>query len=648
MSLKQTLDDQGFIVIDNNNVIEDSASPSEESNTEETFEKIVNSKIVVEDTSTPTTLEPIKENQQINEENNKHKDSFSNVIIHNEEDDEEKPMNNNNISSDDIDNPILFDSTNNPLPTNNSSSSSLNDEEDEDSSNNTPTTNDNNMPTSPITNKLLSPSIISTTTGKTLDDLDFLKLNIIVEEKPSYLKHIEEDHTQDKWKNHQKHFFILSEAGKPIFTRYGDESQLNTIMSFFLGVFSLVQKQETSNNSIVRTINCGSDMRIVFVVKGSLFLVSSCKTIESSIEIAKQLEIIYEQIVFILTSKNIQDILKKRANFDLRNLLGGTDKVIYSLIHQLSNGIDFSFDSIQMVRLSKQTRNSIGEILLKNRLENKHLFTFLVSNQRLVHMIRNKKYQVTTKDILLLMNFVGSAHSSMKSSEIWTPICLPGLSSSQYVYAYMDFFTEDWCCVMICSSTESFFDCQKAKYNIVNELLQTDCFNNIINAIKAPDYTIYDVIGNQSSQISPLSDDTEILLSSKTMITGVVGGGGLRHFVYKSKPNNNNIYSQLTSSAYLPPYSTKKEQKRLCRVYKNVREKIDQFCHKSIPSSTTKTYFQTTDYESVIGLSTSTFELYASFSLLASKKNILSVSEQIKNWVKKEEYSLFLQSVPSF
>jgi hypothetical protein len=42
-------------------------------------------------------------------------------------------------------------------------------------------------------------------------------------------KYRDEDSDNPRWRRHKKHFFIVSSAGKPIFSRYGDEEKLNPI-----------------------------------------------------------------------------------------------------------------------------------------------------------------------------------------------------------------------------------------------------------------------------------------------------------------------------------------------------------------------------------------------------------------------------------
>ena len=56
------------------------------------------------------------------------------------------------------------------------------------------------------------------------------------------------------WRYKKKHFFILSEAGKPIYSRYGDEDQLASLMAVMQATVSFVQ--DMSDN--IRAIKGGS------------------------------------------------------------------------------------------------------------------------------------------------------------------------------------------------------------------------------------------------------------------------------------------------------------------------------------------------------------------------------------------------------
>lgn len=63
--------------------------------------------------------------------------------------------------------------------------------------------------------------------------------------------------------------------------------------------------------------------KFVFLNRNCLYLLAICSTNEPIELIQAQLEYIYSQIVFLLTSK-FEDLFISNASYDLRNLLFGT------------------------------------------------------------------------------------------------------------------------------------------------------------------------------------------------------------------------------------------------------------------------------------------------------------------------------------
>lgn len=54
------------------------------------------------------------------------------------------------------------------------------------------------------------------------------------------------DASDPGWAKHEKHFFVLSNAGKPIYTRYGNEDKLSTIMGVIQALISFIQDDNNS------------------------------------------------------------------------------------------------------------------------------------------------------------------------------------------------------------------------------------------------------------------------------------------------------------------------------------------------------------------------------------------------------------------
>ena len=72
-----------------------------------------------------------------------------------------------------------------------------------------------------------------------------------------------------RWALHKNHIFVLSSAGKPIFSRYGDESRLAPLV----GVLQALVSFTRDRNDTIRYIKAGAH-HVVFVLRGSLYFVA--------------------------------------------------------------------------------------------------------------------------------------------------------------------------------------------------------------------------------------------------------------------------------------------------------------------------------------------------------------------------------------
>ena len=92
------------------------------------------------------------------------------------------------------------------------------------------------------------------------------------EEREEELKALEEQHSNDissesrtkeedvcseAWRSHKKHVFVLSEAGKPIYSRYGTEEALSSTMGVMMALVSFVEAEK----NIIRSIHAGQNVQ---------------------------------------------------------------------------------------------------------------------------------------------------------------------------------------------------------------------------------------------------------------------------------------------------------------------------------------------------------------------------------------------------
>ena len=220
------------------------------------------------------------------------------------------------------------------------------------------------------------------------------------------------------------------------------------------------------------------DVDIVFLVKGPIYLVCVARTGEPVSQLLDQLQYMHSQIISVLTA-GVNRIFSKRAQFDIRNLLAGTDKFLDSLMSWMDHDYSVVLNATHCLRLDSQTRNLIGSImhsvknpnLMYERLPSSSQgteplgrFSILIARRQLVNLVRPRKHTLHPADLHLILNFVNSS-TAFRTSEVWTPICLPNFDDSGFLHAHVCFIATDICLVLVAAHQEHFYqmaDCRNA------------------------------------------------------------------------------------------------------------------------------------------------------------------------------------------
>eukprot|EP00794_Sanderia_malayensis_P012942 gene12942-14274_t len=400
---------------------------------------------------------------------------------------------------------------------------------------------------------------------------------------------ISEDVNDPEWARHKKHVFILSEAGKPIYSRYGNEEKLVTMMGVMQALVSFVQ----DNDDNIRVIIAGKH-KFMFLVRGPLILVAVCSANDSPAQLLVQLTYVYHQVLSVLTFSQLSRVFEQRRNYDLRKLLSGTEKFIDNLLNLISSDPSFLLGAVRCLSLSSTVRDVIGQTLMQARAKDL-VFAILVADNQLVTMVRPKKFILHPSDLHLIFNLV-SASTSFRSAESWTPICLPRFDNSGYLHAYVSYFEDSCpaCLLLLSTDRNSFFELAQCKAKIKERLDRYRCLESVTRANTKGSYMI-----NQ---------------------TGIPD---LWHFIYKSRST-----AQFTSPQVGPPYTTQEQRDRLFGQYIYLHHRI----HSSLRPLKMLCYVG--EREMLIGWVTSGFELYTAFSPMTSKLTAMNAVNKLLRWIK--------------
>ncbi len=400
-------------------------------------------------------------------------------------------------------------------------------------------------------------------------------------------------------------FFFFFKKTKLLYSRYGDVQGDLGLVSLS-ALFTAIVSRVADLNDSIRCIET-EHHKFVFLSKGEFYVIIIARTTESEQLLAMQCSYLYTQLISLLTG-GINKELKKRPNRDIFHLVAGTEKYFDALIPAMDREPEYLLNAVHCLPLDPDVRSSIGSILNVQGVP-ELFYALIIARGRLINVVRPKAHALFPADLHLIFNFVRASSGGLRTSESWTPLCLPNFNDTGYLHAHIAFVDQEQICLLLLSTTgtpQAFYALQQCSASIHKQLEATGALDRIKHALLEGEYVL-------PSINSP----------------------NLLHFLYKS-----NATSQLTSPAFTPPYDNEAEQLRLFRLYQLVHQQLRQL---PVPMNI---FMHNTDSESVFVWTCQGFELFATFGPLTSKAEAIKTCNSLLRWIKENESRLFILSSP--
>lgn len=436
-----------------------------------------------------------------------------------------------------------------------------------------------------------------------------------------------------QWRSKLKHYMILSSAGKPIWSRHGDLSLINssmgvvqTIISFYEGMKDPLQGFTAGN------------ARFVVATEGPLYFVAISRLGESDIQLRDQLKALYMQILSTLTLPTLTKIFVHRPSSDLSTPLQGTESLLSSLADSFTKGSPTSMlGALECLRIRKSQRHALNNAFLKTRTE-KLLYGLIVAGGRLVSVIRPRRHSLHPSDLQLIFNMLfESGGIKAGGGENWIPLCLPAFNSSGYLYMYVSFFDESTgdeaepsaipsdeqiAIILISPDKESFFDLKDMRDNVADSLKKNGHLAIIKAATKA----------------------------GRARVTSVAPGSQISHFLYKSRANVQFCMSSLEPFSGRVKGSQPSEEEDDAAVLNDglvSRRRLMTLYHELHASvharhSHLKVMHCVGQDATSLGWVTPIFEFFCVAGPNVSRAMMTQGANKIIQWAKKEEERLFI------
>lgn len=416
----------------------------------------------------------------------------------------------------------------------------------------------------------------------------------------------------DAFLGKKKQYFILSSAGKPIYSMNGSDELITGYMGIFQAIVSYFDISPSANGDAtpvvenksgreqLKSVKAGNTL-FVFSVEDPLILIAVDKLGESEYQLRAQLDVLYAQILSTLTKSQLAKVFRGRNNFDLRQLLGGTEVFLSALTREMSFGSPgILLGSLECLRLRKSARSKINNILIERRTKSL-LYGMIVADSRLVSVIRPRRHSLHPPDLHLVFSMLFNTTSFSKGGEHWVPICLPKFNSTGFLYAYIYFFESEVALVLISPDKNSFFEMRECKEQILKDLEQHELVLPITQSLHKGRFKNVDI---------PVPN--------------------VRHFLYKSKTN-----VQFLMPSFETHYYDTHERHKLMVLYHQLHGAVHT------RQGHLKVYHTTRRNLSALAWVTPTFEIYC-VTGSTTKEAISQSVKAIVSWVKHHEERLFV------
>jgi len=367
-----------------------------------------------------------------------------------------------------------------------------------------------------------------------------------------------------------------------------------------------------------------------FVEKGPLWLVCISKCGDTYPDLVRLLERVHAQIICILTG-GIEKTLQSRPNYDLRNLLGGTDCVVNSMIRWCTQDMYLQLDGYEPLPLSPAFRGIAVEALRSARIPNV-LCGFLMAGHRILSIVINRSFKVHAVDLSMVINMIMSS-ASLRTGESWTPVCLPHLSDKAFAYAYISFIEGTEVGVVFLSTLsdgEQFYTISQQAATVKKTLATSGCLEHVGRGLGLCPIDVR-VAGADDS-----SPRTERSARRTFPIPAPLGQWRLMEGVIHAAYFVPSL-QQYFSSSVAPPYQTRRRTKTLFRTYGRCRLLLRS---AKMPSQ----ICIATDHECFYVSLREEYHMY-----LAVPRGISTgVINQFYQWIKSQESHLFLGHLPTW
>lgn len=279
----------------------------------------------------------------------------------------------------------------------------------------------------------------------------------------------------------KRHFLIMSDGGKPVYSRYGDPIENNSIfatLSAMITKFTIFNSQDSFKENL--NIISNNKNKIVFLKKGQLIFIASSKKEDCTSLLHSQLEYLYNQLMSILTISFYSKLEDNPSK--CLSTMSGTENLFEQIIQYSSKSFTSLFNAYQVMNYI-EGRDKLNKIADEYRGD--ALYCIIMTPYEIIAISRSNQINVVSSDLVLIQTLI-YCQEMLRSQESYVPICLPGISEQGYIQFYSNFSEENIGVIFVTENMDPmcFVKFQEQYNNLYQRLNNENFIQKIMNSLR--------------------------------------------------------------------------------------------------------------------------------------------------------------------
>jgi hypothetical protein len=148
----------------------------------------------------------------------------------------------------------------------------------------------------------------------------------------------DENRCDEAWTKHDRHFFIVTDAARPVSCCSGNEVNITPLRCT---IVTITGEFVRDGNQKLERIVAGATILVFYLPMAFLFVAISSAQVPESV-LLKELQVL-EWVIFSILTRVIGDTLKKLPHFDIKQQTCGAERMFTAVLHFMDHAHSFIF-----------------------------------------------------------------------------------------------------------------------------------------------------------------------------------------------------------------------------------------------------------------------------------------------------------------